>query len=92
MGLIFFVLGWVSILGGAGWIGFVVYDSIRAGGSFQPSVLADLVLASASAALALIALGFALMAIAGVLGRLDRIVRNTGDTADAVEALLNRRM
>lgn len=86
MGLIFWILGLLAIVGGAGWMALTLREALDAGGAGGPGALAAVLLAMPG--LSVVFAGLLLIAVGTVLNRLGRIVRNTADTADAVEALL----
>ena len=73
---VFYVLGLLALLVGAGWKGQV---GVNAGTFSLASVFA------ATSELALIVSGLGILAVASGLSFLRRIASNTADTADALE-------
>lgn len=82
MSAIFYILGWLCIVAGAGW-GFLIINGAAANGGMSPGVIVA-VLPGASVIFA----GLVMLALSGILYRLKRIDRHTGDTADAIEDLV----
>jgi uncharacterized membrane protein YjgN (DUF898 family) len=79
MAFLFYILAWLSILGGAAYAGYLVVNATRAvAGTDQWIAFAlNQGLLVTMPALQVILAGLVLLAIAGVLSRLDEIAYNT---------------
>lgn len=86
MAVVFYILGWLGMLTGAGWLALTARAAAE--GANAPAATAIALMLISTPATGLIIGGLLLIAVGGVITRLNRIARNTADTADAVEALL----
>lgn len=77
MAVVFYVIGWLVIIGGAALGGFSVYSVAQAAGSANLSSLGALYGAAVGPSVGIMVSGLMFLAIGGVLARLDRIVYNT---------------
>lgn len=84
MSVLFYILGLVLIVGGAGW-SFLIFTSAASQGGLSLAV-AMATFPGASVVFA----GFLFLGLSGILYSLKRISRNTGDAADALDELVNR--
>jgi hypothetical protein len=79
MAILFYILGWLAILGGAGWAGYLIYNGINALGP-NPDIVSYLTsvgILLATPGLWTLFSGLLLLAIGGGLSRLDEIAYNT---------------
>ncbi len=81
MAFLFYILGWLAILGGAAWSGYMVYLGISglptAGVQEIIEYLTRTGLLVATPGLWYVFCGLLLLAVGGVLSRLDEIAYNT---------------
>ena len=86
MAVIFYLLGWIGILVGAGWAGYTLYGGVQSAMTNPSSqsmisaildYLTNFGLLSASSGLWMLFSGLLLLAIGGILSRLSEIAYNT---------------
>ncbi len=81
MAFLFYILGWLAILGGAAWSGYMVYLGISTLPAQGMQEIIDYVtrvgLATATPGMWYLFCGLLLLAVGGVLSRLDEIAYNT---------------
>jgi len=82
MAFLFYIIGWLAILFGIGWTGYLVYDGISALGPFELMTYVNYMTRSFGLGLLTPGLwtafyGLLLLAIGAILSRLDEIANNT---------------
>lgn len=79
MAVIFYLLGWIGILGGAGWAGYTIFQGVRTTTALSDIInyLTNFGLLAASPGLWMLFSGLMLLAVGGVLSRLSEIAYNT---------------
>ncbi len=86
MAIIFYLLGWIGILGGAGWAGYTLFQGIQnvLNAPAQSSMITGILdyltnfgLITASPGLWMLFAGLLLLAVGGILSRLSEIAYNT---------------